>query len=66
MECPYRDGGSGPVAPAMAGPLIVKKIFFFQVILYTDIMCCLYFECNVQYIFYAKSENVPKIAYLGI
>jgi len=46
-----------------------KKIFFCfssQVILYTDILCCLYLECNVLYIFHANSENVPKIAYLGI
>jgi len=61
---------AGPVAPVLAGPSIVKKVFVFvfkvKVILYTDILCCLYLECNVQYILHANSENVPKIAYLGI
>ena len=42
------------------------KNFSSQVILYTDILYCLYLECNVRYIFHANSENVPKLAYLGI
>ena len=71
----HRAGGSGLVCPVLAGPLIVKKLFFFffvlfssQVILYiaTEILCCLYLECKVQYIYHANSENVLKIAYLGI
>ena len=52
------------------GRTIVKKkflnfvllVFFFQVILYADILCCLFLDCNVQYIFHANSENVAKIA----
>jgi len=65
----HKAGGSGRVAWALAGPLIariiVKKEKKFKVILYADILCCFCLKCNVQYMFHANSENVPKIAYLG-
>ena len=66
----YRAGRCSPVCPVLAGPLIVKIFFVVcfssQVILYTNILCCLYLQCNVQFIFHANRENVPKISYLGI
>ena len=60
-----RASGSSPVAPVMAGPLIV---FFFSSQSFCMLTFCAACTLSVMYniSFMLKSENVPKLAYLGI